>query len=75
MEKIFNVKVVLLCLFIGTFILTSCNEDDELISQESSDSVGPINKNAMLAFSSKEDIKEAVESETGIATRALTQNS
>lgn len=75
MEKIFNVKVVLLCLFIGTFILTSCNEDDESISQESSDSVGPINKNAMLAFSSKEDIKEAVESETGIATRALTQNS
>ncbi len=50
MEKIFNVKVVLLCLFIGTFILTSCNEDDESISQESSDSVGPINKNAMLAF-------------------------
>lgn len=57
MEKIFNVKVVLLCLFIGTFILTSCNEDDESISQESSDSVGPINKNSMLAFSSKEDIK------------------
>lgn len=75
MEKIFNVKVVLLCLFIGTFILTSCNEDDESISQESSDSVDPINKNAMLAFSSKEDIKEAVESETEIATRALTQNS
>lgn len=57
MEKIFNVKVVLLCLFIGTFILTSCNEDDESISQESSDSVGPINKNAMLAFLAKRTLK------------------
>lgn len=56
-------------------VLISCNEDEESISQESLDSVEHINKNAILAFSSKEDIKEAVESGIDIATRALTQNS
>lgn len=75
MENFFKVKVVALCLFVGSLVLISCNEDEESISQESLDSVEHINKNAILAFSSKEDIKEAVESGIDIATRALTQNS
>lgn len=74
MEIFFKVKVVALCLFVGSLVLISCNEDEESISQESLDSVEHINKNAILAFSSKEDIKEAVESGIDIATRALTQN-
>lgn len=59
MEIFFKVKVVALCLFVGSLVLISCNEDEESISQESLDSVEHINKNAILAFSSKEDIKEA----------------
>lgn len=59
MEFFFKVKVVALCLFVGSLVLISCNEDEESISQESLDSVEHINKNAILAFSSKEDIKEA----------------
>lgn len=67
-----NLKEIVLCLSASILILSSCSDNNELSTSRDQNVEKMSIKDAVLSFSSRDDILNAVNSESKVMTRAIT---